>query len=76
MAAATAAASTKVSIRLPNSMNPCTPISRVTTIDVSVHLGTSGQPRPDAVSRTAPPVTTITVFITRRRQERPAKRGR
>ena len=64
-AAATAAESTKVSIRLPNSITPWAPISRVTTRLWSVQRGNVGQPSPEAVSRTAPPVTTITVFMTR-----------
>ena len=50
---------TKVSSRLPNSITPCTPISGVVTYDSSVHRGQVGQPRPEAVSRTAPPVTTM-----------------
>jgi len=63
-AARTVAVRTNVNNRLPNSMAPWTPISRVATIDSAVHLGTVGQPRPEAVRRTAPPVTTMTVFIT------------
>src|SRR5690349_1198047 len=37
------------------------PISAVLTNEVSVQRGQVGQPRPDAVSRTAPPVTTSSV---------------
>ncbi|SCD61844.1 hypothetical protein GA0115246_1038510 [Streptomyces sp. SolWspMP-sol7th] len=61
----TAAHSTYVSIRLPNSMTPWNPISRVVVSEVSVHCGQVGQPSPDPVSRTAPPVTTMTTVIIR-----------
>src|SRR6478609_4719477 len=56
------AASAKVSSRLPNSMTPWIPISGVFTSEPSVQRGHVGQPRPEAVSRTAPPVTTRTVW--------------
>jgi hypothetical protein len=60
-----AAHSTYVSKRLPNSMAPWIPMARVVVSDVSVHSGQVGQPRPELVSRTAPPVTTITTAMTR-----------
>ena len=53
-----------MSIRLPNSMAPCSPISRVEVSESSVHLGQVGQPRPEPVRRTAPPVTTMTTVMT------------
>ena len=59
------AASTKVRVRLPNSMTPWTPSSPWGTYDRSVQRGQVGQPRPEAVSRTAPPVTTIPMLATR-----------
>jgi hypothetical protein len=55
----------KVSIRFPNSIAPCIPSSPWGTYEESVHRGQVGQPRPDAVSRTAPPVTTISTLTTR-----------
>ena len=58
------ATSTYVSIRLPNSMAPCTPSARWGTNDSSVHRGQVGQPSPEPVSRTSPPVSTISVFAT------------
>src|SRR6478752_1520345 len=61
MSAATAA-SAKVRSRLPNSMKPWMPISGVFTIESEVQRGQVGQPRPDAVRRTAPPVTTRSVW--------------
>src|ERR671927_610757 len=60
MSAATAARA-NVRRRLPNSMKPWMPISGVFTRDSLVHRGQVGQPSPEAVSRTAPPVTTRTV---------------
>ena len=50
---------TKVSIRLPNSIAPCSAYSAVGVYDSSVQLGQVGQPSPEPVSRTTPPVTTI-----------------
>src|SRR6476661_9248996 len=61
MSAATAA-SAKVRSRLPNSMKPWMPISGVFTIESEVQRGQVGQPRPEAVRRTAPPVTTKSVW--------------
>jgi hypothetical protein len=58
------ATSTNVSSRLPNSMRPWTPISGVGTRESSAQFGTSGQPRPEPVSRTAPPVTTMPIWET------------
>ncbi len=60
----TAALSTYASMRLPNSMAPWTPISLVAVSESAVHLGQVGQPRPEPVSRTAPPVTTMSTDIT------------
>src|SRR5688500_16598063 len=42
-------------------MNPWMPISGVFTRDVSVQRGQVGQPKPEDVSRTAPPVSTSRV---------------
>ncbi len=55
---------TKVSRRLQNSMIPCTPISGVDTKESAVHRGQVGQPRPEPVSRTSPPVPTTSVCTT------------
>src|SRR4051794_39146862 len=41
------------------------PMARCGTNDCSVHRGQVGQPSPDPVSRTTPPVTTISTFTTR-----------
>lgn len=60
----TAAHRTYVSIRLPNSIAPCRPCSGVAMRLSSVHLGQVSQPRPEPVSRTAPPVTTMATLIT------------
>src|SRR3954465_9006151 len=59
-----AAVRTKVSIRLVNSTTPCAASSGVVTKLVSVQRGHVGQPRPEPVSRTAPPVTTIAPLAT------------
>ncbi len=56
--------STYVSSRLPNSMRPLMPMAEVGVRLSGVHLGQVEQPSPDWVSRTAPPVTTITTDIT------------
>jgi hypothetical protein len=56
------ATSTYVNIRLPNSMTPCMPSARCGTNDSSVHRGQVGQPRPELVSLTRPPVSTISVL--------------
>src|SRR4051794_31392568 len=56
--------STKVSIRLLNSMTPCPANWLVGTKLDELHRGQVGQPRPDEVSRTAPPVTTIAPLAT------------
>ena len=53
----------EVSTRLPNSITPWT--SSSLWIEVSVHLGQVGQPRPEPVSRTAEPVNTISTSSTR-----------
>jgi hypothetical protein len=54
---------TKVSKRFPNSITPCQPISGTVTKESSVHLGQVGQPRPEPVKRTKPPVTTIRIWL-------------
>ncbi len=59
----TAADRTYVSIRLPNSIAPCSPCSGVANRLSSVHLGQVSQPRPEPVSRTAPPVTMMRTLI-------------
>ena len=60
----TAADRTYVSMRLPNSIAPWRPCSGVAIRLLSVHLGQVSQPRPEPVSRTAPPVTMMTRLIT------------
>lgn len=50
-------------MRLPNSMAPCSPISRVAIRLSPEHLGQVSQPSPEPVSRTAPPVTMMTMLI-------------
>ena len=52
--------STTATMRLPNSMRPWIPISGVTTREPGVHSGKLGQPRPEPVSRTAAPESTLT----------------
>ncbi len=59
----TAAHSTYVSRRLPNSMAPWRPISGVATRLSPLHLGQVSHPSPEPVSRTTPPVTTMTTLI-------------
>ena len=59
------ATSTKVTIRLENSIAPWMPSARCGTKEPGVHSGHVGQPRPDPVSRTTPPVTTMAMFVTR-----------
>ena len=63
MASATSP-TTKVSIRLPNSIAPCSAYSAVGVYESSVQLGQVGQPSPEPVSRTTPPVTTIAELAT------------
>ncbi len=58
------ATSTPVSIRLPNSMAACSVSSSCGVNEVEVHRGQVGQPRPEPVRRTAPPVTTSTMLAT------------
>lgn len=53
-----------MSIRLPNSIAPCSPCSGVAKRLSSVHLGQVSQPRPEPVSRTAPPVMMMNTLIT------------
>ena len=61
----TRAQTRSVSIRLVNSMIPWTPIAAVGARSPPVQVGQVGQPRPEPVSRTAPPVTTISTLATR-----------
>ena len=58
------ATSTNVSIRLPNSIAECTSSAPCGVNDRSVHRGQVGQPSPEPVRRTAPPVTTSTMLAT------------
>ena len=59
---------TMVRTRLPNSIRPWMPISAVEVRESSVHFGQVGQPSPDPVSRTSPPVTTIRICVPRESQ--------
>ena len=59
------AASTKVSVRFPNSMAEWKSSAPCGVNDSSVHRGQVGQPSPDAVRRTAPPVSTMPMLATR-----------
>jgi hypothetical protein len=56
--------STKMSSRLPNSILPWIAYARVGTSESSVQVGHVGQPSPESVSRTIPPVSTIRQFAT------------
>src|SRR3954447_1030554 len=58
------AATTKVSIRLLNSMALWMPSARCGTNERPLQRGQVGQPRPEPVSRTTPPVTTMPMFAT------------
>ena len=58
------AVSTNVSMRLPNSIAEWICSSPVGTNDSSVHRGHVGQPRPDPVRRTAPPVRMMPTLAT------------
>ena len=58
------ATSTQVSIRLPNSIAEWTSYAPCGVSDSSVHRGHVGQPRPEPVSRTTPPVTTMPMLTT------------
>jgi hypothetical protein len=62
--ASTTAVSTTVSIRLVNSIAPCCAYSEVGTSESDVQLGQVGQPSPEPVSRTTPPVTTMPALAT------------
>lgn len=64
MSQPTTAHSAPVSSLLPNSIAPCTPISAVGARLWPVHEGHSGQPSPDPVTRTTPPVTMINTAAT------------
>ena len=55
--------STPVRVRLPNSINPCTPSSGVGTSDSDVQYGQVSHPMPEPVRRTRPPVPTITMLL-------------
>ena len=59
------AASTKVSSRLPNSMSWCGPIAPWGVKESPLQRGQVGQPSPEPVRRTAPPVTTRATLATR-----------
>ena len=59
------AARTKVRVRLPNSIAECRSSAPCGVNDSSVQRGHVGQPRPEPVSRTAPPVTTRAELATR-----------
>ena len=63
MATATAV-STNVSIRLVNSIAPCCACSGVGMSESAVQVGQVGQPSPEPVSRTTPPVTTMPTLAT------------
>src|SRR4051794_18026568 len=63
-AATTTATNTYVSIRLLNSMTPWAPRARCGTNELSVQRGQVGQPRPEPVRRTSPPVKTMTELAT------------
>ena len=65
---------TKVRSLLPNSITPCQPISGTVTKESSVHLGQVGQPSPEPVRRTKPPVTTIRIWLTKDAQAYDFKR--
>src|SRR5689334_8839198 len=58
-------ARTKVSVRLVNSITPLIPIAWVGTYEDDVHSGQVGQPSPEPVRRTAPPVITMPTLATR-----------
>ena len=57
--------STKVSVRLPNSIAEWKSSAPCGVNESSVHRGQVGQPSPDPVSRTAPPVSTMPMLATR-----------
>src|SRR3989442_12673338 len=56
---------TLISVRLPNSMSPWTPSAGVGTREVSSHRGQVGQPIPEPVRRTTPPVITMPTLAAR-----------
>jgi hypothetical protein len=60
--ATTAATTTYVSIRLPNSIPLCHDSWLVGTSEPGEQSGHEGQPSPELVSLTSPPVETITMF--------------
>ena len=59
MAQATASTRTEVSARLPNSIAPWMPSAGVVVSEPASHCGQVGQPRPEPVTRTTPPVRMI-----------------
>src|SRR5262249_59941722 len=63
--ASVTAASTEVSVRLPNSISSWPATAPVGTYEAAVQRGQVGQPSPEPVSRTAPPVTTIPTLATK-----------
>ena len=54
----------KVSVRFVNSIAPLIPSLLLGTRSAPLHRGQVGQPSPEFVSRTAPPVTTMTTDMT------------
>src|SRR3954471_15570516 len=51
-------------MRLPNSIRLCASLASVGVYVAAVQRGHVGQPSPESVSRTAPPVTTIPALAT------------
>ena len=64
------AVSRKVSVRLPNSIAECTSRAPCGVNELPWHRGQVGQPSPEPVSRTAPPVRTIPMLASRVAQPR------
>ena len=60
--AATTARTTPVSMRLPNSTAPCQESALAGTKSLFSQRGQVGQPRPELVSLTSPPVATMPMF--------------
>ncbi len=56
--------SAKVRLRLENSMIPWAALRGFGVSESPLHRGQVGQPSPELVSRTAPPVTTMTTLPT------------
>ena len=64
------AVSTKVRVRLPNSIAECTSRAPCGVKELPWQRGQVGQPSPEPVSRTAPPVSTMPMLATRVAQPR------